>query len=126
MPEPQIKIATSSADFTPAGILGYSKAISGAAGFVGAIVLAVSPFLPDDPTWTRWVGGILAVCGAIGVFAAKNNIVPVQVADPPVPPPAPQPADFEPGEDVDPPGKHEAAEPLLGVVPPPVVKPNGE
>lgn len=125
---PDIKIATSTADFTPAGVLGYAKGLSAVASFIGAVVLAISPYLPDDPTWSRWVGGILAACGAIGVFAFKNNIVPVQVADPPIPPPAPQPADFEPGEEVidDEPGRHAVdRDALLGVVHPPVVNPDG-
>lgn len=109
MTNPTVKVITSTAGLTPAGFLGYAKGI---AVTVGAILTAVAEVIPDEYTWKRYLQTGILICTIIAAIAIPNPVVPIQVVDPPLPPPAPQPgnADEDGG---DPPV-------VLGVIPPPV------
>lgn len=93
MGDHEVKIIRSTADLTPDGILGYAKALSGLVALLGTVLAAVQPSLPQDSQWARWVGLGIAVCGAFGVWALKNDVKPETVVVP--------------------------SDPLLGVVSPP-------
>lgn len=111
MTQPAVKILSSTAQLTPAGILGYAKGI---AVTVGAILTAVAEIIPEDKEWKRYVQGAILICTVIATIAVPNKVGEVQVVDPPLPPPAPQP------DNEDDPGRHAAPEPIVGVVHPPV------
>lgn len=88
MGEHEVKVIRSTADLVPDGILGYAKALSGFVSLLGAVLAVLQPSLPPDSEWARWVGLGVAVCGAFGVWALKNNVQPERVI---VPGPDPQP-----------------------------------
>lgn len=75
-------VITSTADLTPAGVLGYTKAL---AALVSAVLVVVVPFFPVDSTWAHWIQGAIALCGAIAVFALPNPVRPVTVHAPETP-----------------------------------------
>ena len=77
------KTVTSTADLTPAGILGYAKSI---AVFVGGLLGILAQFITDDPVRTYVSIGI-AVCTFVGAYGFKNQVVPVEVVAPPAPTP---------------------------------------
>jgi uncharacterized membrane protein YadS len=62
---------SSTADLTPAGILGYAKLIAAA---VSGVLVVIVPFFPLDSVWARWVQGGIALCGAIAVYAIPNLV----------------------------------------------------
>ena len=76
-------VIESTADLTPDGFGGYRKAVAGFVALLGAILTAVQPMLPEGSDWARWVGLVIAACGAIGVFFAKNDVKPVAVQSSP-------------------------------------------
>jgi hypothetical protein len=70
------KTVTSTADLTPAGVLGYAKTI---AGLVALVLGAIAEFLPED--WTKPVQAVIAVCGVIAVYALPNQVRAEAVVD---------------------------------------------
>lgn len=78
------KTVTTTADLTPAGVLGYAKSI---AVFVGGLLATIAQFITDDPLRTYVTIGI-AVCTFVGAFQVKNHVEPVRVvsAAKPTPP----------------------------------------
>jgi hypothetical protein len=77
-----MQVIRSTADLTPAGLLGYAKAY---AALATGILVVLVPFFPIDSTVARWIQGALAVCGVIAVFAIPNPVQPVLVKTEPDP-----------------------------------------
>lgn len=77
-----LQVVKSTADLTPAGLLGYAKAW---AALATAILVVLVPFFPIDSTVARWIQGTLAVCGVIAVFVIPNPVEPVLVKTEPDP-----------------------------------------
>lgn len=71
-----VREINSTADLTPYGLLGYAK---GLVAVIAAILVAVTPFLPDS--WQRWAQIAIAIAGAIGVIAVPNRVQTVTVND---------------------------------------------
>jgi hypothetical protein len=112
MTQPAVTILKSTSQLTPAGILGYAKGIAVAIG--GALTIINEQLVPEDWPYKHYLTTAIAICTLIATIAIPNAVKEQQIVDPPLPPPAPQP------EEDDEPGKHEAPEPVVGVVEPPV------
>lgn len=116
MPNPEVRLLTSTSQLTPDKILGYAKGLAVVVG--GTLTVLNEQVVPDDWPYKHYLTTAILICTAIATIAVPNAVKPVQLVDPPLPPPAPQP---EPDDDE--PGKHEAPDPIVGVVQPPVPPP---
>jgi hypothetical protein len=95
-------VIKSTADLSPAGILGYAKGI---AVTLGAVLVGVAEVIPDTWPYKRYLQAAILVLTVIGTIGAPNAVKPVLV-----PPPHPN---------VDPEAEQAAPGTVLGVVQPP-------
>lgn len=86
------RVITSTADLTPAGVLGYTKGI---AAVISGILVVLVPLFPIQ--YAQWIQAAIAVCGAIAVIALPNPVKPVAVT--PYPSPASASGTVKPYED---------------------------
>lgn len=95
------KVVTSTADLSPDGALGYTKAII--AAVIAGLGTLGTALADGEITSVEWVGIVAAVVIAGGgVFGFANKVKPVEIVDPLAPAAAPP------------------IDPIVGVVHPPV------
>jgi hypothetical protein len=76
------RLVTSTADLEGSGRLGaFRKAVYAAAGFVGALLAFLQPYVAVDSPWARWLGLAIAAVGFAKVYFAPNDLAPVAVVD---------------------------------------------
>lgn len=72
-------VIKSTADLSPAGILGYAKGI---AVTLGAVLVGVAEVIPESWPYKRYLQGAILILTVIGTIGAPNAVKPVTVPPP--------------------------------------------